>query len=516
MAFSPNGRQIAVAGGSDLSLELWNLETRSQLWQRKGPNWISRSINAVAFTPDGQSLVSGGGVGGDPLLWDVASGTPSPFSPEHKAALQACEFSADGRTLVTGANDSRVVFWKPSRREARWRIMHPGGQVSALKLSADGRFLLTGGADATVRLWEVASRRQIRIYRGHQEEVNAVFFSPDGLSVISSSLDRTVKVWDRDPKPVTQILHTSQTRSTTVTFSPDGKRLATTDVLQGVLVYDVAGRSLITNLTEPSGENWGNVAGFSPDGHWLALTKPDRRIRLWDAITFASRGALTNSFDPNSLAFSADGRLLAVAGIDGSDFAGITKRLAFWDLASKSQTNLLPRAVPLAACVAFARKHPLVAVGYMDGALRVWNYQTEQLLAEFTDQHSRVWIATFRPDDSWVAAGGLDGAVVFYDVNRRRPYRPPADSSSFVLGLAFSPDGRTLASAEGDGTIRLWNVAIHRCALELRGHAGTVSKVAFSPDGKLLASIGGADGTLRLWPAPSLAEIDRQIGLPPR
>jgi len=127
-----------------------------------------------------------------------------------------------------------------------------------------------------------------------------------------------------------------------------------------------------------------------------------------------------------------------------------------------------------------------------------------------------VWIATFSPDDSWVAAGGEDGAVVFYDVNRRRPYRPPADSSSFVLGLAFSPDGKTLASAESDGTIRLWNVTSRRCALELRGHAGMVSKVAFSPDGKLLASIGGADGTLRLWPAPSLAEIDRQIGVTPR
>jgi len=470
-------------------------------------------MGAVAFAPDGQSVVAGGGRGGgsNPLLWDIASGTSSPFPLEHKGRLTACEFSRDGGILATGSTDSRIVFWDPSKRKVLGQIKHPGGKASALKLSADGRYLLTGAGDSTVRLWEVASGQQIRIYRGHQGGVNGVFFSLDGLSVMSSSSDGTVKVWDRDPKPATHILWTNQTWSGTVTFSPDGKKLATADVVQGVLrVFDVAGRSLITNLTEASRVNAGASASFSPDGRWLGLIG-QHRIRLWDAVTFALRGTLTNSFDPNTLSFSADSRILAVAGIDGHDLAGITNRLAFWDLASKRPMNMLRRAVPLATCVSFAHKHPLVAIGYWDGAVRIWNYQTERLVAEFTDQHRRVWAATFSPDDAWVAAGGLDGAVVFYDVRRRRSYRSTADSSWWVLGLAFSPDGRTLASAENDGTIRLWNLISRRCALELRGHTGAVSKVGFSPDGNLLASCGGADGTLRLWPAPSLAEIDAQI-----
>ena len=74
--------------------------------------------------------------------------------------MQACEFSLDGRTLVTGATDSRVVVWDPSGRKPLGRIVHPGGDIAALKLSPDGRFLLTGAGDTTVRLWEVATGQQ--------------------------------------------------------------------------------------------------------------------------------------------------------------------------------------------------------------------------------------------------------------------------------------------------------------------------------------------------------------------
>jgi serine/threonine protein kinase len=139
LAFSPDGKQVAIAGGYDLSLELWNLETRSQVWC-KGPSWITGYIGAIAFSPDGQSLVSGSR--NHLLLWDVGSGTCSRFPPEHKGTMGVCEFSRDGRILVTGSTDCRIVFWEPFERKARGCILHPGGDITALRLSPDGRFLL--------------------------------------------------------------------------------------------------------------------------------------------------------------------------------------------------------------------------------------------------------------------------------------------------------------------------------------------------------------------------------------
>src|SRR5205814_7390311 len=124
--------------------------------------------------------------------------------------------------------------------------------------------------------------------------------SPHRTSRSSRRYGSTATSWARIPEPPIPILHNNSSSSTTVIFSHDGKKLATTDTVQGMLtVWDVSARSLITNLTQASDGSAVISAGFSPDGQWLARTEHDHRIRLWDAVTFAPRGILTNSFDPN-------------------------------------------------------------------------------------------------------------------------------------------------------------------------------------------------------------------------
>ena len=266
-------------------------------------------------------------------------------------------------------------------------------------------------------------------------------------------------------------------------------------------------RSRIANLTVPYAEAGGPVA-FSPDGQTLVQVA-GRRIALWDAATFAARAMWTNDFDPIAVSFSPDSRTLAVSGLQQDLLEGITNRLAFWDLNTRSRINKLSAAAPLAVIVAFSHDGKKVVVGYFDGEVRLWDYETEHLLAEFTEQHQRIWSVAFSPADTWLVAGGEDGVVAFNDVHAKRAF-PSLSTSTWVVGLCFTPDGKTLASAEGDGTVKLWNVARREIALTLKGHIGPVSiDLSFSPDGKFLASCGG-DGTVRLWPAAPFEEIPHQ------
>ena len=275
----------------------------------------------------------------------------------------------------------------------------------------------------------------------------------------------------------------------------------------GLTVWDVVTRNRIAQLTKPS-TNKEPSAVFSDNGDILAQIWGEQ-IKLWDARTFAGRGELTNGFDAISLSISPDSRTLAAAGLD-HDLHGITNRLVFWDLTTKQKINKLAAAARLAVIVSFSHDGRMVAIGYLDGTVRVWDYESEGLLAEFTDQHQRIWSVAFSPDDACLVAGGEEGVVVFHDMRAKRSFRPVTASSNWILGLSFAPDGKTLASAEGDGTIKLWNVATREVALVLKGHLGAASYASFSKDGNLLASCGGGDGTVRLWPAASFDEIPQQ------
>ena len=100
----------------------------------------------------------------------------------HTDRVHAVAFSPDGHTLLSGSYDGTARLWDvATHRQIGAPLNGHDGEVYSVAFSPHGNVVATGADDGMVRLWDVATHRQIGApLNGHDGEINAVAFSPDG------------------------------------------------------------------------------------------------------------------------------------------------------------------------------------------------------------------------------------------------------------------------------------------------------------------------------------------------
>jgi WD40 repeat protein len=241
----------------------------------------------------------------------------------------------------------------------------------------------------------------------------------------------------------------------------------------------------------------------SPDNTQLASATVSGDVWLKDLKSgqrnLIERGPMGSA---QSLAFSADRRFLAVAGL------GPVVRL--WDVASGEALKPLPVVAENEAThVAFSGDGKHLAAGGASGIITLWEWSSRQQLTELDGHGGSIAVLAFSPDGSSLAAAGSAGLVKLWDVpggTERTTFRA-AKPGHGVTGMAFSPDGARLATASYlDCLVRLWNAADGELHSTLPRTALGMRALAFSPDGTLLA-MAGADGAAVLWDVAGAREL---------
>lgn len=319
LAWSPDSKHIIAIRQFDLVVH--DAATLKPLVTHK-PAEQGLRINvpaaSIAYSPDGMTFATAGFDGGV-VLWDAGTSQP-------KARIKDAEggttltFSADGRLLIVAGPDAALmVFDAASHRLLATMVAAPSG-IMSVAISPDGRHLATGEINQQVRVWEMAGRTLSAILQGFVGPVLSVGYSPDGKLLATTAGGRETRLMNSDDltRPHTLVDPAQPTA---------GQRSAESIAA----IVSILGMARTIQLTgAPSGApvsgfsypHWPSIncpLTFSRDGKYLALIRfskelsSDFHVEVYDVTGGARVSRYSGGI--SSLAFSPDGRRLAVSGI---------------------------------------------------------------------------------------------------------------------------------------------------------------------------------------------------------
>jgi WD40 repeat protein len=291
---------------------------------------------------------------------------PKVFLTGHKKTPYAVAFSPDGATLLSVSEDNTVKVWEFSTGKERRSFDIPKEEYAyeIAAFSPDAKSLAIG-AQKNPKVWDTEAEKARYDLEGFGK--SSIAFSADGTTIAFGSFS-DVQLIDASTGKKRATFKDTNARPLAVAFSQDGKVLASGHDDNLVRLWDVATGKVKSKLPHPKMPG-GMV--FSPDGKVLMTVAYDSMLRYWDLESGKERKSVRLG-EPVALVLSPDGKTLLAPASSTS--------LAAWDTETgKSLASDDPQSVPRTsqakgapAVPAFSRDGKLLAVGFTDGSIQVW------------------------------------------------------------------------------------------------------------------------------------------------
>lgn len=545
LAFSSNGKILAVYILFEKIIQLWNLETHSKHSDLKMPDNYAPS--EIVFSKDNKELIGLNMKG--MVKWNIGTGVNSIINNIEVDTLAVSALDKSGRTFVIGdMRSGKIRQWNPETESlglAYWKKQPSGFErflldlfgrkqndkerkgLNLIALSPDGKTVASAHGDNKVRLWNTANENEHignerTSLKGHTQMITVIAFSKDSSLLASAGEDSKIMLWDVRKGRKRATLTGHQGNIKTLAFSPVNNSLLVSGGIDGtVRFWNIKKRKLKSVFATGHPEYVEDIV-FSPDNTTLYGALSNGTIHSWNVQTgeeqYSPIVAQKNMF--YKFDFSIDGTLFASHEAESTVFwdgyysvieQGSNKKTKLLSLPSGDVLATFPQE---AFAVQVSPDNSILVANTRLNGVELWNIKTRKKMFGWIVEDSIWRKLLFSHDSNLLISYGHKTPTQVWNVTTKREITPAEIKEASAI--VFSPDGSHFALKHSDG-IEIWGTtstnlqklkAITSKDFPIKGRA-----IVFSPDGKTLLSISWIDtqAHIRLWDL----DMSRDLGALP-
>ncbi len=572
-------------------------------------NGHSNEVKAAAISPDAKTAFSGscarideGGncLAGELILWDLVTGKEARRWNAHSSWITAVAFSADGQQIVSGAQDGSLIVWDKNGNQVGPLLGH-SGSINDLVAVPNSSNLLAGSEDGYLILWDLNTRYVVQRFEATDSPISAISVAGEVPMAVSAHESGKIILWDLNSREAVQTFFNQGRGIKSIVLSPDGRwiyltrsgapdlSLSMISSLNGEEInkqiftcvpsdfaispdYSFALITCTGTLIQIDLQNWavqktyiahGGVLSsisISQDGHSALSSSQGGELRVWNTGEELQYKTETTDADIlNALDISHDGKYLLLS--DATKNSKMWPTL--WDIGQNTAVmtytnygiNIVPGGLKISP-----DNHTVAATGITlfsaASDIKIWSREASQMKCArsiavdgsaldyspdgkyllvglrnleqqigrlvLLDTETCLEISTFavgedvyslafnRDGTRAITGSGIYGRIILWDVSTGKEIsRFSYADYGTVNAVAFGPQDKTIVGT-GLGDIYLWDVSTRDLINTYSGLTAAPWSFAISPDGKYLLS-ANIKGELMLWDFSTGEQLHRQI-----